>query len=203
VRVVVLNRVQPRNWALAAAAAFCIGMAISVVIVGYAPGSARGAGSQFGQGSSPTIYFASPGVSAYGVDDGAFYSDGSLFVPLALTDVEDRRMKSLGIDPGKARHAAVVIDALNTALAQAGFRTYRSYAAAVNAGAIAPHAAVEAAYPSAAALSVTDCVNLRRALDHLALTGDSQAAREWLRTGQRPEHWRSAADAPAAAEDAL
>lgn len=192
---VVLNRVFPKVWALAAAAVFCLGMFIAVAIVGDAAGSAgTPLSGQSDQRSDPIILHISPGAAAFGVVDGAFYSASSLFVPLAMAEIDEAELAAHDIDLESARHAAVVIDSLNTALAQAGFKTHRAYATAVAAGRRAPHEAVDRAYPAAAALSARDCMNLRRALDHLALSGKTQEARDLMETGRRPDPWKAASE---------
>lgn len=184
------------NWALAAAAAFCLGMFIAVAMVGAPNGAANAVTAEQSEaGAQPLILFSSPGATAFSIEDGAFYSENSLYVPLAMAAVDEQELIARNIDLERARHAAIVMGALNTALAQTDFKTYRSYADAVAMGLRPPHAAVEEAYQAAAALSAKECMNLRRALDHFAQTGKTTADADLMRTGARSGPWNSAAGA--------
>ncbi len=130
-----------------------------------------GAGATTGENAQPKImaFSAPPKPAAFSVDDGAFYSQESLFVPLAMADISDEQAQELSIDLRQARDVAVLMDALNFALAETGFKTYRRYAAAVAEGRQAPNTSVERAHEAAAKLGPQDSLNLRRTLDHLAL----------------------------------
>lgn len=198
-----VKRVYPAAWAGAAMAAFMIGVVAGMAAVdgSSAPASA-GVISQETLRPEAPVKILKSSVSRpapFGIEDGAFHSAESLFVPLALADSHAEELKSRGVDLDQARQAASVIDELNAALDLAGFDTYRLYVAAVAKGERQPHPAVELAYPHVVALSVPDAANLRRALDYLAVTGEETDERSLHKTGRRPDPWKAAAAAIARA----